>query len=188
MVDYKPSSMPIDTCAKMSVTDGAPVSDTTDFSDLACALHLTFTKLDISYGIQQVCLHMHNPRDPHLATLECILRYIYDTLHHGLLLWSFTLASTRLVVLTLASPPQAMQFFSRIASSPGPPNVSLCGLHTPPYRATLVYYDNISVIYIYMSSKPVQHQRTEHIEIDLHFVQEHVIAIVCVLQVLILVC
>jgi len=39
-------------------------------------------------------------------------------------------------------------------------------------RATLVYCDNISVVY--MTSNPVQHQRTKHIEIDLHFVRERV--------------
>ena len=43
-------------------------------------------------------------------------------------------------------------------------------LHAPLRRATLVYCDNISVVYT--SSNPVQHQRTKHIEIDLHFVRE----------------
>ena len=45
-------------------------------------------------------------------------------------------------------------------------------LHAPLHRATLVYCDNISAVY--MSSNPVQHQRTKHIEIDLHFVRERV--------------
>jgi len=45
-------------------------------------------------------------------------------------------------------------------------------LHAPPQRASLVYCDNISAVY--MSSNPVQHQRTKHIEIDLHFVRERV--------------
>jgi len=43
-------------------------------------------------------------------------------------------------------------------------------LHAPLCRATLVYCDNISAVYI--SSNPVQHQGTKHIEIDLHFVRE----------------
>jgi len=45
-------------------------------------------------------------------------------------------------------------------------------LHPPLRRATLVYCDNISVVY--MSSNLV-HQRTKHIEIDLHFVRERVL-------------
>ena len=50
----------------------------------------------------------------------------------------------------------------------------LLELHAPLRRATLVYCDNISAVY--MSSNPVQHQRTKHIEIDLHFVREKVAA------------
>lgn len=54
---------------------------------------------------------------------------------------------------------------------------SLCQLlqelHNPLHRATLVYCDNISAVY--MSSNPVQHQRTKHIDIDLHFVRDRVV-------------
>lgn len=50
----------------------------------------------------------------------------------------------------------------------------LLELHAPLPRATLVYCDNISAVY--MTSNPVQHQRTKHIEIDLHFVRERVAA------------
>lgn len=48
----------------------------------------------------------------------------------------------------------------------------LTELHAPLRRTALVYCDNISTIY--MSSNPVQHQRTKHVEIDLHFVRERV--------------
>jgi hypothetical protein len=41
-------------------------------------------------------------------------------------------------------------------------------LQTPPSQCTLVYCDNISAVYL--STNPVQHQRTKHVEIDLHFV------------------
>nr|GEV91023.1 ribonuclease H-like domain-containing protein [Tanacetum cinerariifolium] len=45
-------------------------------------------------------------------------------------------------------------------------------LHYPLSTATLVYCDNVSVVY--MSANPVQHQRTKHIEIDIHFVRDMV--------------
>jgi hypothetical protein len=45
-------------------------------------------------------------------------------------------------------------------------------LHNPLQRATLVYCDNVSAVYL--STHPVQHQRTKHVEIDLHFVRERV--------------
>nr|GEV51949.1 ribonuclease H-like domain-containing protein [Tanacetum cinerariifolium] len=43
-------------------------------------------------------------------------------------------------------------------------------LHTPLSSPTLVYCDNISVVYF--SSNLVQHQRTKHIEIDIYFVRD----------------
>jgi hypothetical protein len=45
-------------------------------------------------------------------------------------------------------------------------------LHSPLAKSTLVFYDNVSAVYL--STNPVQHQRTKHIEIDLHFVRERV--------------
>ncbi|GJS29099.1 ribonuclease H-like domain-containing protein [Tanacetum coccineum] len=47
-------------------------------------------------------------------------------------------------------------------------------LHNPLFTATLVYCDNVSDVY--MSANPVQHQRTKHIEIDIHFVRDKVAA------------
>ncbi|GJY00006.1 hybrid signal transduction histidine kinase M [Tanacetum coccineum] len=43
-------------------------------------------------------------------------------------------------------------------------------LHTPLSTTTIVYCDNVSAVYL--SSNPVQHQRTKHIEIDIHFVRD----------------
>ena len=45
-------------------------------------------------------------------------------------------------------------------------------LRRPLQRATVIYCDNISAVYL--STNPVQHQRTKHVEIDLHFVRERV--------------
>jgi len=87
MTECKPCSTPVDTNPKVAAADGAPVSDATDFRSLAGALqYLTFTRPDIAYAVQQVCLHMHDPREPHLAALKRILRYVRGTLHLGLLM------------------------------------------------------------------------------------------------------
>ena len=56
-------------------------------------------------------------------------------------------------------------------------------LHQPLQSACLIYCDNVSAVYL--STNPVQHQRTKHVEIDLHFVWERVaIGVVRVLHVL----
>jgi hypothetical protein len=47
---------------------------------------LTFTRLDIAYAMQQICLHMHDPREPHLTAMKRILRYLQRTLDYNLLL------------------------------------------------------------------------------------------------------
>jgi len=45
-------------------------------------------------------------------------------------------------------------------------------LHQPLQSACLVYCDNVSAVYL--STNPIQHQRTKHVEIDLHFVRKRV--------------
>jgi hypothetical protein len=60
MSDCKPFSTPVDTCAKVSADAGPPVADPTAYRSLAGALqYLTFTRPDIAYAVQQICLHMH---------------------------------------------------------------------------------------------------------------------------------
>jgi hypothetical protein len=39
--------------------------------------------------------------------------------------------------------------------------------------STFVYCDNVSAMYL--STNPVQQQRTKHVELDLHFVRERVV-------------
>jgi hypothetical protein len=46
-------------------------------------------------------------------------------------------------------------------------------LHRQSPPAIVVFCDNVSAIYMLMN--PVQHQRTKHIKIDLHFVRDHVV-------------
>jgi hypothetical protein len=48
--------------------------------------YLTFSRPDITYVVQQVCLHMHTLQEPHLTALKRILRYLHGSLNYGLLL------------------------------------------------------------------------------------------------------
>jgi hypothetical protein len=90
MTDCKPCSTHVDTQVKLSATLGDPVADPTAYRSLASALqYLTFTRSDLTYDVQQICLHMHDPREPHLVALKRLLRYVRDTVDFGLVLhWS----------------------------------------------------------------------------------------------------
>jgi hypothetical protein len=48
--------------------------------------YLTFTRPDIAYAVQQICLHMHDPREPYLTVMKRILRYLQGMSAYGLLL------------------------------------------------------------------------------------------------------
>jgi hypothetical protein len=88
MSDCKPCSTSVDTQAKVSFDMGvAPISGLTAYRSLARALqYLTFTRPDIFYAVQQVCLHMHDPREPHLTAVKWILRFLQGTFDYILLL------------------------------------------------------------------------------------------------------
>ncbi|KAK9099594.1 hypothetical protein Syun_026639 [Stephania yunnanensis] len=208
MSSCKPSATPVNTKSKVSATASTVFDDPTLYRSLAGALqYLTFTRPDISYAVQQVCLHMHDPRVDHMSALKRIIRYVQGTLDHGLHLYPSS--SSTLVSYTDADwggcpdtrrstsgycvflgdnlvswSSKRQPTLSRSSARPNivgwpmwfPNHVGsrnlLLELHCPIKKATLVYCDNVSAIYL--SGNPVQHQRTKHIEMDIHFVREKV--------------
>jgi hypothetical protein len=208
MTDCMPCSTPVDLKAKLATDSGPPVRNPSQFQSIAGALqYLTFTRPDIAYAVQQVCLHMQDPRESHLMAMKRILCYLRGTPDYRLLLHRSR--STDLVVYTdadWAGCPDTCRSTSGYAVFLGDNLVSwyanrhtvvsrssakaeyhavangvaeatwlrqlLLELQSPPSRYMLVYCDNISAVYL--SNNPVQHQRTNHVEIDLHFVREKV--------------
>jgi hypothetical protein len=84
MADCKPVDTPADAKPKASTADGKPIHDITVYRNIAGALqYLTITRPDIAYAVQQVCLHMHAPRDVHQTMLKRILSYIKGTMSLG---------------------------------------------------------------------------------------------------------
>ncbi|XP_074266651.1 uncharacterized protein LOC141589930 [Silene latifolia] len=208
MRNCKPCATPVDTKAKLSGDSGEPFDNPSLYRSLAGALqYLTFTRPDISYAVQQVCLYMHNPRVPHFNALKRILRYIKGTSSLGLQLHrSSDHSLTAYSDADWAGCPDTRRSTSGFCVFLGPnlilwsskrqPTTSrssaeaeyravanavaetcwlralLNELHRPVRTATLVYCDNVSAVYL--STNPIQHQRTKHIEIDIHFVREKV--------------
>ncbi|KAJ9535471.1 hypothetical protein OSB04_un001402 [Centaurea solstitialis] len=169
--------------------------------------YLTFTRPDIAYAVQQVCLFMHDPRLPHLNALKHILRYLKGTLSHGLHIkasvvdrlvaysdadwagcpntrWStsefcvylgdnlVSWSSKRQHVVSRSSAEAKYRGIANVVAEAAWLRNLLLELSCPLSRATVVFCDNVSAMYL--ASNLVQHQRTKHVEIDLHFVRERV--------------
>lgn len=63
MTDCKPLAIRVDVNSNLTADAGDPISNPTEYRSLADALqYLTFTRPDITYAVQQVCLFMHDPR------------------------------------------------------------------------------------------------------------------------------
>nr|GEV34810.1 ribonuclease H-like domain-containing protein [Tanacetum cinerariifolium] len=164
MVHCNSSRTPVDTESKLGL-NGVPVQDPTLYRSLAGELqYLTFTRPDLSYAVQQVCLYMHDLREPYFAALKRILRYVRGTVDFA----------KRQHALSRSSAEAEYRGVANIIAETAWLHNLLCDLHSPLSTATLVYYDNVSAVY--MSANPVQHQRKKHIEIDIHFVRDMVIA------------
>jgi hypothetical protein len=99
MVDCNPCTTLVDLQAKLAGDSGPLVDDVSQFRSIARALqYLIFTRPGIAYAVQQICLHMHDPREPHLTAIKRILRYLQGTTDYGLLLCCSS--SSDLVVYT----------------------------------------------------------------------------------------
>nr|GEU56655.1 hypothetical protein [Tanacetum cinerariifolium] len=151
MQHCNPCKTHVDTESKLGY-DGDPVSDCTLYRSLAGALpYLTFTRPDISYAVQQICLYMHKPRDLHFTALKRILHY---------------------VTLSLSSDEAEYRGVANVVTETTWILNLLLELQAPLTTATHVYCDNVSVVYLF--TNPIQHQRTKHIEIDIYFVRDYV--------------
>ena len=199
---------PVDTKPKMSATTSNPCKDPSLYRSLAGALLcLTFTRPDVSYAVQQICLFMHNLMEDHMNALRRILHYIQGTNQYGLHLYhsstssliSYTdvdwggcpdtrcstsdycvflgdnlisWSSNRQPTLSRSSAEAEYRGVANVVSE----SCWLCNLllelHFPINKATMVYCDNVGAIYL--SGTPVQHQRTKHIELDIHFSRKKV--------------
>ncbi|XP_071714827.1 uncharacterized mitochondrial protein AtMg00810-like [Rutidosis leptorrhynchoides] len=85
LINCNPVSTTVDTLGKQSSICDKPYSKPTHYRSLAGALqYLTFTRPDISYAVQQICLHMHSPHEAHMHALKRIIRYIKGTISFGL--------------------------------------------------------------------------------------------------------
>ncbi|XP_018474167.1 uncharacterized mitochondrial protein AtMg00810-like [Raphanus sativus] len=84
MKECKPVSTPSDVNSKLAADEGDKIDNLKQYRSLAGTFqYLTFTRPDIAYAVQQVCLFMHDPRHTHLNALKRIIRYVQGTTSYG---------------------------------------------------------------------------------------------------------
>ncbi|XP_021980841.1 uncharacterized mitochondrial protein AtMg00810-like [Helianthus annuus] len=89
MTSCNPVATPVDCNPKLSATSSPEFDNPTQYRSLAGALqYLTFTRPDISYAVQQVCMYMHSSRVDQWNALKRIIRYLKGTTSFGLTLGS----------------------------------------------------------------------------------------------------
>nr|GEZ97748.1 ribonuclease H-like domain-containing protein [Tanacetum cinerariifolium] len=175
IVGCNPSQTPVDNESKLG-DGGTPVVDPTLYRSLAGSLqYLTFTRPDITYVVQQGTLDYG--LQLFSSTIDSLIAYSDAD-------WAGCPTTRRSTsgycvffgnnLLSWSSKHQPTLSHSSVeAEYRGVANavVETCWiqnllreLHTPLSSATIMYCDNVSVVYL--------SQRTKHIEIDIHFVRD----------------
>jgi hypothetical protein len=86
MLGAKPASSPCPASSKLSKYDGEPLPDFTEYRQVVGALlYCTLTRLEIAFSVNQLCQHMHSPTTTHWSTAKRVLKYLKNTIDHGLL-------------------------------------------------------------------------------------------------------
>ncbi|GKA53711.1 ribonuclease H-like domain-containing protein [Tanacetum coccineum] len=168
MVGCNSSRTPVDTESKLG-DGGTPVVNPTLYRSLAGSLqYLTFTRPDITiFNLILIFLIAYSDADwAGCPTTRRSTSGYCVFLGNNLLSWS----SKRQPTLSRSSAEAEYRGVANAVSETCWIRNLLRELHTPLSSATIVYCDNVSVVYL--SSNPVQHQRTKHIEIDIHFVRD----------------
>ncbi|GJY51020.1 putative ribonuclease H-like domain-containing protein [Tanacetum coccineum] len=165
-----------DICGVLSTSSQDLISDPTLYRTLAGGLqYLTFTRPDISYAVLQLYASIIGSliayTDPDWAGCPTTMRSIsgyFVFLRDNLLLW----LAKRQHTLSRSSAEAEYRGVADVVAETAWLRNLLRELHTLLLSATLLYCDNVSVIY--MTVNHVQHQQTKHIEIDIHFVRDMV--------------
>jgi hypothetical protein len=86
MFTCKPCSTPFVPSSTSVLTASSSLSDPLSYRSLVGALqYLTFTRPDLSFAVNSLCQHMHQPTTTHMVAAKRVLRYIRGTLSHGIL-------------------------------------------------------------------------------------------------------
>ncbi|KAL6326076.1 hypothetical protein AAG906_000951 [Vitis piasezkii] len=138
----------------------APFSNTQLYRSIVGALqYATITRLDITYSVNRVCQFMQSPLTTHWKAIKRILwasMLMIATPYRGYCLF---------LGPNLVSGTRKQHTLSLLEANI---KIKHIFLHNSGHRC-----DNLGLMYL--STNPILHSRTKHIEIDLYFVREKVL-------------
>ncbi|GLU00648.1 hypothetical protein SLE2022_179970 [Rubroshorea leprosula] len=179
MSDCNAAATPMSPRQKLVASDSPPYLDSTQYRSILGALqYLTFTRPDIAFAIHQVCQYMHAPTQNHFQAVKRILRYLKGTAHYGLQL--FKEFSPSLHIYTNADWAGCLESWRSTSGYCLFFGKSLISWSSE--KQNTVARSSAEAEYRAMANAVAEHQRTKHIEIDIHFVRERVASRAILLQ------
>eukprot|EP00253_Pinus_taeda_P010639 PITA_10639 len=162
MEDCKPAPSPFQSGVKLSVSCTSPEVDATSYRQLVGKLlYLTHTRPDLSFAVGLVARFMQNPREIHWKAAKRILRYV-----RGPIKWAckkqaaISLSSAEAEYRGAMEASKEVLWLRQILSEFG----------FEQQHPTTLWCDNQSAIQL--CKDPVQHQRSKHIELHMHFIRK----------------
>ena len=85
MVGAKDVSTPLSTSTSLQLVDGTASFDSTEFRRVLGSLqYLSLTRPDISFAVNKLSQFMHKPTTTHWTAVKRLLRYLKQTIFHGI--------------------------------------------------------------------------------------------------------
>ncbi|GFZ21735.1 hypothetical protein Acr_29g0008970 [Actinidia rufa] len=183
MLGCRPASTPTVPNLKISAESGELLPDPSIYQRLVgCLIYLTNTRPDLTFAVSIVSQFMHSPRTSHLDGVYHILRYLKSCPGRGLFYKSgvpsglsyFTDAN---YVRSKSDRCSTSDFSEYRAMAQGTSEIIwlrslLTELGFSVTDLSYLFCDNKSAIML--SSDSVLHERTKHIEVDIHFIRKKV--------------
>jgi hypothetical protein len=67
------------------LVDGSAALDSSEFhSIIGCLQYLSLTRLNVFFAVNKLSQFMHKPTNNHMAAIKRLLRYLKQTIFHGI--------------------------------------------------------------------------------------------------------